>query len=85
MTTGIPIYHVTVTRYIEFGEGKEGREEPEPAHKFYGTVAVVNSPGNRPARITWLAVVGSRFGSVTSEGRRTASIPARSTGLRAGY
>jgi hypothetical protein len=45
---GIPIYHVTVTRYIEFGEGKEEREEPEPAHKFYGTVGVVNSAGKSP-------------------------------------
>jgi hypothetical protein len=46
---GIPIYHVTVTRYIEFGEGKEGREEAEPPHKFYGTVSVVNSAGKSPS------------------------------------
>jgi hypothetical protein len=45
---GVPIYHVTVTRYIEFGEVKEGREEAEPAQKFYGTLKVINSSGKSP-------------------------------------
>jgi hypothetical protein len=45
---GVPIYHVTVTRYIEFGEVKEEREEAEPAQKFYGTIAVINSSGKSP-------------------------------------
>src|SRR5262245_41350709 len=45
---GVPIYHVTVTRYIAFGEVKEERKDAEPPQKFSGTITVTNSSGKSP-------------------------------------